>query len=141
MSGILGLKNGLDNSPGAWPGGFLKRLYVSRARRHFDTLWPLLPNAREVARVACQDPLCQERGGFTQGGFVGRRARFATMLGVCVTFLVPLADYLITALKVIQAELSVQGHPWVRVESETSLGFVKLSPKKKKKECKPKMFY
>lgn len=43
----------------------------------------------------------------------GRRAMFATMSGLCVTFLVALADSLITTLRVLQAGLSTQGHPWV----------------------------
>lgn len=48
-----------------------------------------------------------------------------------VTFLVVLAGNLIPALK---AESSVQGHPWVHMESETTLYFMKLSKKKKKKK-------
>lgn len=42
-----------------------------------------------------------------------------------------LAGNLIPALK---EESSVQGHPWVHMESETTLNFMKLSKQKKKKE-------
>lgn len=65
--------------------------------------------------------LASQYYGSSQGGFVrkrervqpgwlcGGRERFVTMSGICITFLVALADDLFPALK---AELSIQGHPW-----------------------------
>lgn len=54
-----------------------------------------------------------------------------------VTFLVSLAGNLIPELK---AQSSVQGHPWVQVESETTQDFIKLSKRKEKKEKETKSY-
>lgn len=54
-----------------------------------------------------------------------------------VTFLVALAGILIPKLK---AESSVQGHPWIHMESETTQDFMKLSKKRKKKEKEMKSY-
>lgn len=50
---------------------------------------------------------------------------FATRFGRCV--LDALAASLIPAPEVIQAELSVQGHPWVHVDFETTLDLRRAS--------------
>lgn len=57
---------------------------------------------------------------------------FATMPGVYVTFLVALADNLITTLRVVQAGLSIQGHPSVHEGFEITLDFMKPTKRKQK---------
>lgn len=87
--------------------------------------WPLLPNTSQRSFVGKEE-------SSPRVSVWGRKEMFATMPGVYVTFLVALADNLITTLRVVQAGLSIQGHPSVHEGFEITLDFMKPTKRKQK---------